>query len=280
LPAIPDEPLIPSNELFVPLDALPHRFRLQDTALSSGYVQRCKLKNPKTKRMRFVSSLLLLAAASVTLIPLGADNDRALVRSLIGSATVLRDGKTEALRVGSVVKDSDRIKTGRQSQVIVFYKGVEIRLLGETDATLVSLTNMSQPGEVSVTKGFGWFRVDDPTKRGFKASTPTSIAAVRGTKFAVSYDEKGSTSCVCQGTVATSAVADPTKENLVTAGGSHAYASSGNMESHDFKKYFKKLKVDRSFQQEILRDAKLNSCKSCHRMTNIATDNSQDPQNY
>ncbi|MCE9596522.1 MAG: FecR family protein [Spirochaetia bacterium] len=235
------------------------------------------IQNARSKRM--VVSALLLVSLAVILLPLSADDERALVRSLVGSANVTRAGKTEALRVGSVIKDSDRIQTGRQSQVVVLYKGVEIRLRGETDATLVALTNTSQAASLKLDKGFGWFRVDDPTKRGFKVQTPTSVAAVRGTKFAVGYDENGSTSCVCQGKVATNA-AGAVNETSVTVGGSHDYGKNGQFAAHDYSKYFKKLKVDRSFQQEIIRDAKLNNCKSCHQMVNIATDTSPEPQNY
>lgn len=235
------------------------------------------IRNARNKRL--VVSLLLIASLAAILLPLSANDERALVRSLVGSANVIRGGKTEALRVGSIIKDSDRIQTGRQSQIIVLYKGVEIRLRGETDATLVSLTNTKEAASLKLDKGFGWFRVDDPTKRGFKVQTPTSIAAVRGTKFAVGYDENGSTSCVCEGKVATNA-AGAVNETPVSVGGSHDYGKNGKFAEHNYSKYFKKLKVDRSFQQEILRDAKLNNCKSCHQMTNIATDTSPDPQIY
>ncbi len=225
-------------------------------------------------------SLFLLLVCLAALIPLGAENEKALVSGLTGAARVTREGKTEDLRIGSVLLDSDRIQTGKQSQLTILYKGIMIRLLGETDATLVSLTNSNKPGEVRIQKGFGWFRIDDPTKRGFRALTPVSIAAVRGTKFAVSYDGATSTSCVCEGRVATSNPQTPAAVSEMTAGGSNDYSSAGATASHDFKKYFKKLKVDQSFQKEIARDAKLAGCKTCHRMTNIATDRTEDPKTY
>jgi len=226
-----------------------------------------------------INMLMLLLAAFALILPMSAAPDRALVRSLIGSAEVIRDGKPEALRVGAIVKDSDRIRTGRQSQVVVFYKGIEIRLMPETDATLLSLTAPGKPAAVQVQRGFGWFNIKDPSRRGFEASTPTSIAAVRGTKFALGHDDKGFTFCVCEGKVATRP-ASGGNESVVSAGGSNEYAMGGGFAAHDFSKYFKGLKVDRSFQQEILRDQKLNNCKTCHRMTNVATDNTPDPQNY
>jgi hypothetical protein len=233
----------------------------------------------KTSLKSRIGVLALLLAAFALILPMSAGPDRALVRSLIGSAEVIRDGKTESLRVGAIVKDSDRIRTGRQSQVIVFYKGIEIRLLPETDATLVSLTEPGKPAGVQIQKGFGWFNIKDPSRRGFEASTPTSVAAVRGTKFALGHDASGSTSCVCEGKVATRP-ASGGNESVIQAGGSHEYAAAGGFAAHDFQKYFKGLKVDRSFQQEILRDQKLNNCKSCHRMTNVATDQTPDPGNY
>jgi len=233
---------------------------------------------PQTRRI--LTSALLIAGVGFLYFPLSADDDRALVRSLIGNADVIRGGNKEALQVGSIIKDSDQIQTGHQSQIVLRYKGIEIRLRGDTDATLLSLTNMNQAASIQMNKGFAWFKVEDPTKRGFKVQTPTSVAAVRGTKFAVGFDEKGSTSCVCQGTVATSSAAPGSSEALVKAGGSHDYSANGQFSNHDFTKYFKKLKVDRSFQQEILRDSKLSNCKSCHRMTNLATDSDPETSDY
>jgi hypothetical protein len=233
----------------------------------------------KMRSVRSTSSTVLSLLLALYLVPLSADEDRALVRNLTGQANVIRNGRTEALQVGSVIKDSDRIQTGNQSQVVVYYKGVEIRLRGATDATLLSLTDLNHGASVQLNKGFAWFKIEDPTKRGFKVQTPVSVAAVRGTKFAVGYDETGSTSCVCHGTVATKSISG-NSENLVSAGGSHDYKPDGQLVTHDFQKYFKKLKVDRSFKNEIARDPKLENCKSCHRMTDLATDDSADSDDY
>lgn len=232
----------------------------------------------KTRMAKRLTIFMLLSASLALLLPAAAGPERALVRSLTGSAEVVRGGKTEALRVGSFVNDSDRIRTGRQSQIVVLYKGIEIRLMPETDATLVSLTTPGRPGSVQIQRGFGWFKVTGAND-GFQASTPSAIAAVRGTSFAVGHDAKGSTSCVCKGTVATRPAAGGT-ETPVSAGGSNEYSTAGQLSVHNFKAYFKGLKVDRSFEQEIRRDAKLANCKSCHRMTNVATDNTPDPENY
>ncbi len=221
----------------------------------------------------------VLGTATLGLWPLLANKDRALVQSLRGKARIYDDAskKWKPLQIGQVVPDSSWVETAPQSQLVIFYRGSEVRLAAGTKLKINNLSNESKPGDVHVSKGFSWYRVN---KRPFTVSSPTAIASVRGTKFAVVHDATGTATCVCEGEVGVRKAAAGSTEEGVVKGYSADFDAKGNPQNKDFRKYFRGLKVDRSFQSQILADQKMNGCKNCHRMTNLATDNSPDPKSY
>lgn len=224
---------------------------------------------------KFFSTFLILCFALNVFGSLHAENKKALVVSLIGKARVqsAQSKKWRPLRVKSIVNDQDRIQTGKGSKLVIIYKGVQIRLNAETDIVIESLVQ-GGPAKVNLKKGFGWFSVQPGQK--LQVGTPSALAGVRGTKFAVAANKSGTISCVCEGTVETAAKSKPGEKKAVEAGWSHSYAPNGELQVKDFRKYFRKLKLDRSFRALMKKDVKLQGCTRCHRMTNLATDKRPD----
>ena len=219
--------------------------------------------------------LLLLVWLAPSLM---ADGPTARIERLSGQVRVIRGGSVSSGAAGMAVSQNDTIETGPNSRVVLNFRGTEIRLDQNSSAVLENLVNEALPVRVRVNRGFGWFHVRNASQRGFSASTPTAIASVRGTKFSIGGDANGSVSCVCEGRVSTSAPDGQSTD--VTAGGSHSYTAQGQLMVKDFRKYFKKLKVDRSFQNEIKADPRLNSCLSCHRTVDLASDRTPEVQDY
>ena len=167
--------------------------------------------------------------------------------------------------------------------MLLRYKTIEMRLGPNTKSRVDALLDASRPTKVYVEKGYSWFNVKKGNVKGpvrFEVHTPTAIASVRGTKFSVVENDDGAVSCVCEGKVATSGQSAKPKTGLAEQGDSHAYGKDGERQEKDFAKYFKGLKVDRSFQEKINADERLSYCASCHRMTDLATDKTKDPSEY
>lgn len=209
-------------------------------------------------------------------------NGAARVVRLIGQARIrgMNDESWRPLRIGAAVNDGDSIETGKSAQLIIVHRGVQIRLGPNTRSRVDALLEAAQPAKVRIERGYGWFRVDKTQRTGgFQVQTPTAVAGVRGTKFAITQNDRGMLSCVCEGAVE-AATGNSEKGRIVERGGSLALAPDGSAAQKDLSEYLRGLKADRSFQSQILKDSRLNYCKSCHRMTNLATDDSPDPESY
>ena len=227
-----------------------------------------------------------LFAALAVVIAVGAFDglraeDRALVTRLVGIARIQKggEGAFQNLKLRSIVNSKDKIQTGPQSNVVIIYQGKEIRLGPKTEVTLENLKSKDQPLQVKLKKGFTWIDVQKMKDQGVEVVSPTAVASVRGTKFSVSHDEHGSATCVCEGTVATRHVDEEDFED-VNKGYSNDFNEEGKVQTNDFTKLFRGLKVDNAFQSEIEKDPKMQDCTMCHKMTDLATDNSPDPTSY
>ena len=225
------------------------------------------------------------AAAILTMVFFSAGmlhaEDRAVVTHLVGLARVQKGGQGswEPLKLRSIISGKDRIQTGPQSRLIVLYAGTEIRLGEKTEVTVANLKQKDKPVQLKLKEGFTWVNVKKPLESGLEIVSPTAVASVRGTKFSVSHDHNGSATCVCEGTVATRAV-DEEKFTDVEKGFSNDFTEEGKVNTNDFRKLFRGLKVDQKFQDIIDADAKMQGCTMCHRMTDLATDHSPDPDDY
>lgn len=236
----------------------------------------------ETRRVRWQRVLLpgvLLVGSVAVLGPLFAKKDVALVRNLWGKARIYDDAskKWKPLAAGDLVQDSSWVETGPSSRVVIVYRGTEVRLSAATKVKINSLSDPAKAAHVYVSGGFSWFKAN---KRRMSVQTPTAIASVRGTKFAVVHDATGTATCVCEGEVGVRKATEGSTEDAVAKGFSADFDASGKPARKDFRRYFRGLKVDRSFQSQILADQKMSGCKTCHRMTNLATDRSPDPKGY
>ncbi|MCB1166356.1 MAG: FecR domain-containing protein [Leptospiraceae bacterium] len=229
-------------------------------------------------KKQILTTIALVSA--IVLTPMALQAERAVVTTLVGYVRV-QPGGTGAwknLKVKSIINSKDKIQTGPQSRLIIFFRGMEFRL-GEKTTITVETLDPKKTALVKLQEGFTWFKVKDPTKLGVDVSSPTAVASVRGTKFSVSYDDKGTATCVCEGTIATkSPGSDETQD--VKKGFSRDFPADGDAQTNDFTELFRGLKVDKKFQAVIDKDAKMKNCTMCHRMTDLASDHSPDPTDY
>lgn len=226
----------------------------------------------------------ILAAAILSLgvwTALLAQQNQAIVSRATGIVRFQRaaSGPWRPVRVGTVLQNGDRVQTGPQSRVVIRTPHAELRLDEKSEADLSEMLNAAAQ-RVDLRRGFGWFDVQPADGRRFEARTPTTVASVRGTKFAVGSSDSGVISCVCQGEIETATLADPDDTEEAESGDSNDYSASGDFSKRDLARFFRKLKVDRSFQSVIDDNAQFRNCTSCHRMTDLATDHSPDPASY
>lgn len=228
---------------------------------------------------------ILLRIAVFLLIALIAGSslqaeNRAAVTRLTGLAKVQKggEGPWKTLKVRQIIHANDRIRTGPQTKLVIFYDGVEIRLGEKTEVTVGNLRKTDEPVRLLLNKGFTWINVKKPLDNGMKVVSPTAVAAVRGTKFSVSHDHNGTATCVCEGKIAAKSVGGSFAD--VGKGFSADFTEDGESKINDFTKLFSGLKVDNKFTAVIEEDPKMKNCTTCHKMTDLATDNSPDPTDY
>lgn len=205
-----------------------------------------------------------------------ANQDRAFVAFLEGKAEVAAgpNGPWRRLALKSVVNDSQYIRTGKKSKMMLRYRGVDVRLLGQSHMQIRSLAN-KRAADLKLSRGFAWIHLKE--KRKLSVTTPTSVAAVRGTKFAMAADDDGTVSCVCEGRVATESI-DGKQTGEMRRGGSHTFGADGKFKKKNLKKYFRKLKVDVTFKREIRKERKYRGCLSCHKMVDLKKDTTADDE--
>lgn len=243
-------------------------------------------RNPGRRAALTLALLGILLGAALLLLQtpfLNAQDGevRALVTRQTGQARARSPEQDwRALRVGSRLYSGDRIQTGPQARLVVGTPLGEVRLGEKSEVVLEEILSAQNESRVEVRRGFSWFAVDPKKDAAFRAATPTTTASVRGTKFSLAADDSGTVSCVCEGEIETWLNDRPGEKRPAVQGDSNDYSADGEFEQLDFRPFFRGLKVDQSFQAEIERDPRLASCTNCHRMTDLATDNSPDPTDY
>lgn len=112
---------------------------------------------------------------------------QARVAEIKGSASLERDGKTEKLKVGDMLRANDTIVTEKESVVDLQIKGGgAFRVLSETRTTIGKLGKST---EISVDKGGLLLGLNKLQKdEEFTVRSPTAVAGVRGTSFSFSAD--------------------------------------------------------------------------------------------
>lgn len=108
-----------------------------------------------------------------------------------GKVMLKRAGQWKKATIGMKVSDSDSIKTGKRSMVIIkLSTGSRLKLRANT---LLDLNAIKSPGPVNLKldRGSVFAKVKRRgSGRDFRISTATVVAGVRGTQFVVAFGEK------------------------------------------------------------------------------------------
>ncbi|MBE7440763.1 MAG: FecR domain-containing protein [Spirochaetales bacterium] len=202
--------------------------------------------------------ILLIFCLALTPI---LSQERALVVELTGKAQVKRSGQKDfvALKVKDFITDQDTVRTGAGSSLKLIFRAIEIRLQADAEITL---SQLASGGKAHVAKGFSWYDIKSKQPSAFSVTTPTSVASVRGTKFAIVSGKDGSLSCVCHGEIEAGGTGG--KTGVLKKGGSQAVGPDGKVVDKDIARFFKGMLVQRAFSRVIKEDSRYSGCLSCH----------------
>lgn len=113
------------------------------------------------------------------------DPGSARIQLIQGGADVFKatTGKTLAARVGMPVGMGDTLRTQEESFAEVLFDNGEVVRLDENSVLAIGKVD-SQKAESSLPVGRVWVNMKKiVSKRGFEVSTPTAVAAIRGTVY-------------------------------------------------------------------------------------------------
>lgn len=147
-------------------------------------------------------------------------------------------GKAKKTGLSEFILPEDKIETGKASYAdIQLMDGVIIRVKENTILTLnqifVDSKNSEIYADLSLNKGKIFSKVGAKLGKtsGFKVSTPTVTAAVRGTDFQVEADGNKTNTLVSEGSVEVADNDDPDQTNV--ADGGEKVVSDGKMQSEE-----------------------------------------------
>lgn len=119
----------------------------------------------------------------------------------IGQVYIEQNGKVSPLKARDRFSSNAIITTGNKSTAVVTLSQSHALVEIQENAK-VDLRNLTTQSEIFVNKGNIWTHVSKLTKgKKFLVRTPTSVAAVRGTKFYTFNFKDIHGTCFCEGTV-------------------------------------------------------------------------------
>lgn len=152
----------------------------------------------------------IAAVFGVALCAAGAgaqDAPACAITRLAGSpAQVVRDGGAIPAAAGMSLRSGDRLITGAAALMTVTCDGGLAVMVGP--ATTLDLDTVAPPGtpaRAGLVEGAAGFLFNRSDRRGFEVVTPSAVAAVRGTEWAVRVTGSGTAVFVRDGTVAVAA---------------------------------------------------------------------------
>lgn len=111
-----------------------------------------------------------------------------------GAVTLVRDGKAVAAQIGTIVREDDMVRTGRNSfATLALPDGSTVSLPSASHVRMERLRVAAMSEEVDRRLALGAGEVDAQVtpmrnpRSSFLVQTPVAVAAVRGTRFRVSY---------------------------------------------------------------------------------------------
>ncbi len=154
---------------------------------------------------------IIIAAVITSLVVLAAGCQKkqaeiareGLVNFLSGEVFLVSDGNKTAAQVGDVVKQGMKIITGKKAFVDIYFGENAVKILENTiievKKLIVNPQLNAEESELHLEKGNAFSKISKKLSKGdsYKISTPTTIAAIRGTDFMVSEENgKGKVSCI------------------------------------------------------------------------------------
>ena len=169
-------------------------------------------KNNKSQRALspIIIPVLIMIILQSCKKPAEPEKNSLTVQAVIGEVTVTADGADKSPLAGDRIYENSVIKTGQSSLIDVKYSDYGVIRINENSIMLVS--DLKQDSLVELNKG-KIFAVLSKLKKNtqFRVKTTTTVAAIRGTSFRISADEKNSRIDVLAGTVKV----NPVKEGEV-----------------------------------------------------------------
>jgi Uncharacterized protein conserved in bacteria len=168
---------------------------------------------------------------------------------IVGSAFIKHDGDTAWVkaRVRMPVCENDAVTTKSESECEITLIDDQVVRLSENTAAIISGKRDANT-KISAAKGSVWINVKHliNNKRSFDVTTPTAVAAIRGTVFSVQCDPNKSDYLVFKGTVAVTTASSKAKNTgdstfLVNSGSQFTLVKDLNLylkqEEKDIKNY-------------------------------------------
>lgn len=148
---------------------------------------------------------LLIILVSISCTPKKAEQvSKAYLTGFVGEVNITRSGTSQNdIAIKKELMAGDIITTGSKSFALIqLGENVVVKINQNSVLNLTSL-DFNSGSEISLQKGAIASKVNVLKKgEGYKISTPTAVAAVRGTEFLVSYDGNKSQVSVKRGEVA------------------------------------------------------------------------------
>ncbi|MCX7882001.1 MAG: FecR domain-containing protein [Brevinematales bacterium] len=147
--------------------------------------------------------LYVMVSIAVVLISSQASKPVYEVDTYVGKVEYSSDGKIwKPIEVGMKLSQNAWIRTGQESSVMIMYQNK--RSLQILQNTLIQLKSLGTKETVAVKKGKVYLNVFTKLKQGevVQVENDVAVAAVRGTRFVIDYEEGKASKCtVVEGTV-------------------------------------------------------------------------------
>ncbi|MCX7940146.1 MAG: FecR family protein, partial [Endomicrobia bacterium] len=146
----------------------------------------------------FITILLIF----LPILRLKGQDYTAVIGQVSGKVEIFANNIWQKAAVGKVLSSEDKIRTYKKSYCVIMFKdGHTVKISENTELTISSL--ISDKIELKLDKGRVRSKVSKLTQeQTFKVRTPTLVFAVRGTDFAVEYDDGKTKLDVYEGVVA------------------------------------------------------------------------------
>jgi len=170
--------------------------------------------------MKKIASFCLSFALVLLLCLLSFAEQKAIIQKLSGKVEVFSMGKWRIAKVGDIISSGQKIKTSKTGYCIILLQdGHTVRISGGSETSVTSL--VSEKTEFQLTLGRIRSKVAKLISGGsFNVRTPTAVCSVRGTDFAVEYDNQMTKVEVYEGKVA--ALQEATGQEIEIPAGSYS----------------------------------------------------------